>query len=430
MKVAFFTLGCKVNQVETQSLMRVFREAGHTVVEGTCDLDACVVNTCTVTAVSDKKSRQLLRKLRREHPDAVIAACGCFPQADPTAAEELGCCDVIMGTGNRAEVLRLVEEAARDRTPKLQMDDALHRFGFETLPVGLDTGHTRAMLKVEDGCENFCSYCIIPFARGRIRSVETSVAVAQAKELAAAGYREIVVTGIEISSYGKDLEGENLISLLDALCRAVPDVRIRLGSLEPRTVTEEFCRTLGSYDNLCPQFHLSLQSGCDATLKRMNRKYDMARYETSVRLLRETWENPAITTDLICGFPGETEEEFSETLQSIERIGFSAMHIFPYSKRAGTRAAKMAEQVPKCEKEARAKRASATASAMRKRYLGSFVGETVSVLFEEKANGVWQGHNKEYLLCEVTHDSDLKNQVCEVQVDGVSERETLIGRLV
>ena len=216
---------------------------------------------------------------------------------------------------------------------------------------------TRAYIKIEDGCNNFCSYCIIPYARGRIRSVEKDVAIAQAKELAAAGYREIVVTGIEISSYGKDLEGENLISLLDELCRAVPCVRIRLGSLEPRTITEEFCKTLGSYDNLCPQFHLSLQSGCDATLKRMNRKYDMARYETSVRLLRETWENPAITTDLICGFPGETEEEFSETLSHIERIGFSAMHIFPYSKRAGTRAAKMPNQVQKSEKEARAKRA-------------------------------------------------------------------------
>ncbi len=430
MKVAFFTLGCKVNQVETQSLMRVFREAGHTVVEGDCDLDACIVNTCTVTAVSDKKSRQLLRKLRREHPDAVIAACGCFPQADPSAAEALGCCDVIMGTGNRAEVLRLVEEAAKDRAPKRSMDDALHRFGFETLPVGVDTGHTRAMLKIEDGCENFCSYCIIPFARGRIRSVPKETAIAQAKELEAAGYREIVVTGIEISSYGKDLEGENLISLLDALCRAVPKVRIRLGSLEPRTITEEFCKTLGAYDNLCPQFHLSLQSGCDATLKRMNRKYDMARYETSVRLLRETWESCAITTDLICGFPGETEEEFSETLQSIARIGFSAMHIFPYSKRAGTRAASMPNQVPKCEKEARAKRASAVASEMRNRYLQSFVGKTVSVLFEEETDGVWQGHLREYLLCEVSHDSNLRNQIRDVTVVGVSERETLIGRMV
>jgi len=430
MKVAFYTLGCKVNQVETQSLMRVFREAGHTVVEGTCDPDACIVNTCTVTAVSDKKSRQLLRKLRREHSSAVIAACGCFPQANPSAAEELGCCDVIMGTGNRAEVLRLVEAAVNDRAPKLQVDDALHRFGFETLPVGLDTGHTRAMLKVEDGCENFCSYCIIPYARGRIRSVEKEVAVAQAKELQAAGYREIVVTGIEISSYGKDLEGENLISLLEALCLAVPDVRIRLGSLEPRTITEEFCKTLGAYDNLCPQFHLSLQSGSDATLKRMNRKYDMARYETSVRLLRETWENCAITTDLICGFPGETEEEFAETLESIARIGFSAMHIFPYSKRAGTRAASMPNQVPKCEKEARAKRASVAASSVRKNYLNSFVGKTVSVLFEEACDDVWQGHSKEYLLCEVAHDSDLKNQISEVEIIGISERETLIGRLV
>ncbi len=430
MKVAFHTLGCKVNQVETQALMRLFREAGHTVTEPEEHADAYLVNTCTVTAVSDKKSRQLLRKIRRENPDAVIAACGCFPQANPKAAEDLGCCDIIMGTGNRAHVLELVEQAVQERKQYIQMDDALHRSGFELLPVGIDTGHTRAMLKVEDGCENFCTYCIIPFARGRVRSEPLASAVAQAKELEAAGYREIVVTGIEISSYGKDLDEADLVLLLKRLCEAVPGVRIRLGSLEPRTITEEFCNTLKTYHNLCPQFHLSLQSGCDATLKRMNRKYNMARFEESVALLREAWENCAITTDLICGFPGETEEEFSETLASIERIGFSAMHIFPYSIREGTRAAAMPEQVKKAVKEERAKRASRVAKTARQAYLSSFVGKTVSVLFEEEQNGMWRGHCKEYILVEVESEETLKNQVLDILVCSVRDAESLIGRRV
>ena len=430
MKVAFYTLGCKVNQVETQSLMRMFRDAGHTVVEPEQEADAYLVNTCTVTAVSDKKSRQLLRKIKREHPNAILAACGCFPQANPKAAEDLNCCDIIMGTGSRADVLRFVEEAVEERRSYIQMDDALRRTGFETLPVGLDTGHTRAMLKVQDGCENFCTYCIIPFARGKIRSMPPEVAVAQARELADAGYREIVVTGIEISSYGKDLGDIGITRLLAQLCEAVPDVRIRLGSLEPRTISEEFCKVLGAYDNLCPQFHLSLQSGCDATLKRMNRKYDMARYEQSVALLRSTWKHCAITTDLICGFPGETDAEFEETLSSIARIGFSAMHIFPYSKRAGTRAAAMQDQVPKSVKEQRAKRAGAEAAKARDAYLQSLLGKTVSVLFEETQNGYWRGHCKEYILVEVESAQDLKNQVLETVITGITAGETLVGRIV
>ena len=323
--------------------------------------------------------------------------------------------------------MRLVEERKKQF---LGVDDALCRTGFEVLPVGIDTGHTRAMLKVEDGCENFCTYCVIPFARGRVRSEPLESAVAQAKELAACGYREIVVTGIEISSYGKDLGDVNLITLLAQLCEAVPQVRIRLGSLEPRTITEEFCKELCAYDNLCPQFHLSLQSGCDATLKRMNRKYDMARYRKSVALLRETWKNCAITTDLICGFPGETEEEFSETLVNIAEIGFSAMHIFPYSKRAGTRAAGMPNQVSKAEKEARVKRASAVAKESRESYLQSLVGQTVSVLFEEEENGVWRGHCKEYILVEVPSACILKNEVKAVEITAISKQETLIGRIV
>lgn len=427
MKVAFYTLGCKVNQVETQSLMRMFREAGHTVVAPEDHADAYVVNTCTVTAVSDKKSRQLLRRIRRENPNAIIAACGCFPQTDPKAAEELGCCDIILGTGDRAQVLPLVEARQSKYT---NVDDALKRQGFELLPVGTDTGHTRAMLKVEDGCENFCTYCVIPFARGRVRSEPMESALEQARELERAGYREIVVTGIEISSYGKDLDGVTLVDLLKALCETVPSVRIRLGSLEPRTITREFCKTLCAYDNLCPQFHLSLQSGCDTTLKRMNRKYDMARYCESVAILREYFPGCAVTTDLICGFPGETEEEFSETLESIEEIGFSAMHIFPYSKRAGTRAAKMEGQILKAEKEARVKRASEVAKRSRAKYLQTLVGKTVSVLFEEAENGMWRGHSKEYILVEAESETALKNQVLDVEIIAISEHESLIGRMI
>ena len=419
MKIAFYTLGCKVNQYETQALEQLVTQRGHSLVPFEEAADAYVINTCTVTAVSDKKSRQVIRRARKAAPDAVIAVCGCYPQTHPDDVEKLGV-DLISGTGDRTGFVDLLEREWSDRQPITALDDAFSRRTFEPLPAGGLEGRTRAMLKMEDGCVNFCSYCIIPYARGRVRSLPLADCVRQARELEAAGYREIVLTGIEISSWGQDLEGKpELMEAIEAICQGLsPDTRVRLGSLEPRTITPDFCRRAAALPNLCPHFHLSMQSGCDTVLARMNRKYDSNRYYESVKFLHEVYDRPAITTDLIVGFPGETEEEFQQTLDFIQKCAFSAMHIFPYSKRPGTPAAKLPGQVLNAVKEERAHRAAQIARTMQDAYLDSWVGETVPVLFEEERDGLWRGHTTRY--CEVTVQSaqPLHNQLRQVRLTG------------
>ena len=323
----------------------------------------------------------------------MVAACGCYVQTHSDEAAGLGL-DLIAGTGDRMAFLDLLEQAAREKEPLTLLDDALHRRAFEVLPAGGMAERTRAMLKVEDGCVNFCTYCIIPYARGPVRSLPKAEAVAQTRRLREEGYRELVITGIEISGWGHDLKnGETLIDLLEAVSEAAGDMRLRLGSLEPRTITEDFCRRAARLPNLCPHFHLSMQSGCDDTLRRMNRKYDTARFYESVSLLRQYFDRPAITTDLITGFPGETEEEFAQTLAFIERCGFAAMHIFPYSVRPGTKAAAMPNQV----------------------------------LFEQEKNGLYVGHAPNY--CQVgVRGEDLHNKVFDVKIEEVTV-DMLIGEL-
>ena len=419
MKIAFYTLGCKVNQYETQALEQLAVQRGHSLVPFEGEADAYVINTCTVTAVSDKKSRQAIRRARKSAPDAVIAVCGCYPQTHPDDVEKLGV-DLISGTGDRTGFVDLLEREWRDRQPITALDDAFQRRSFESLPAGGLEGRTRAMLKMEDGCVNFCSYCIIPYARGRVRSLPLADCVRQARELEAAGYREIVLTGIEISSWGQDLEGKpELIEAIEAICQGLsPDTRVRLGSLEPRTITPDFCRRAAALPNLCPHFHLSMQSGCDTVLARMNRKYDSNRYYESVKFLHEAYDRPAVTTDLIVGFPGETEEEFQQTLDFIQKCAFSAMHIFPYSKRPGTPAAKLPGQVRNAVKEERAHRAAQIARTMQDTYLDSWVGETVPVLFEEEREGLWRGHTTRYCEVEVQSVQPLHNQLRQVQITG------------
>ena len=413
MKIAFYTLGCKVNQYETQALEQLFVKRGHTLVPFDGEADIYVINTCTVTAVSDKKSRQIIRRARKTAPDAVIAVCGCYPQTHPDAMDALGI-DLVSGTGDRLGFVELAEQTFRERKPINALDDAMKRLHFEILPAGGLDGRTRAMLKVEDGCVNFCSYCIIPYARGRIRSLPLTEAVGQTRQLAEQGYREIVLTGIEISSWGHDLrDGSSLIDLVEAVCAAAPDCRIRLGSLEPRTITEDFCTRACKLPNLCPHFHLSMQSGCDSVLKRMNRKYDTTRYLESVELLRRFFDRPAVTTDLIVGFPGETEDEFEQTLEFIRRCAFASMHVFPYSKRPGTPASKMSGQLPNAVKEARAHRAAEVAARMEQDYLTQFINRPIPVLFEEEKDGLWYGHTPNYIPTAVKGDH-LHNQVREV----------------
>ncbi len=427
MKIAIYTLGCKVNQYETQAMEQELTRRGHGLVDFEEKADAYIINTCTVTAVSDKKSRQMIRRARKMNPDAVVAVCGCYAQTKPEEIRSLDV-DLISGTGDRMKFLDLLESAVREKEPVVSMDAALRRRTFEVLPAGGMAERTRAMLKVEDGCVNFCSYCIIPYARGPVRSLPLEIAVEQTRELRQAGYREIVITGIEISSWGQDLKhGTSLIDLLEAVSEAAGEMRLRLGSLEPRTITEEFCRRAAKLPNLCPHFHLSLQSGCDATLKRMNRKYDSARYKESVDLLNAHFDRPAVTTDLIVGFPGETEEEFSATLAFVRSCAFAEMHIFPYSIRTGTPAAEMA-QVAKNVKEERAARAAAVAKEMRETYLRGCVGKMYPVIYEQTYDGLWHGHAPNYVTVAVSGEA-LHNVAAETKITGV-DGDLLLGELV
>ena len=418
MKFAFYTLGCKTNQYETQAMERLLLEKGHEI--GAFDeiCDGYVINTCSVTAVADKKNRAVIRRCRRENPGAVIAVCGCYSQHDPEAIRALGI-DVIGGSGNRQEFVQMLLDAAGAHAHREQVDNALRRREFECLPAGGLEERTRAMLKVQDGCVNFCTYCIIPYTRGPVRSAPLELAVAQAKELANRGYREIVLTGIEIASWGADLPGKPEVTvLIEEICKAVPELRVRLGSLEPRVVTEEFCRRLSALPNLCPQFHLSMQSGCDTVLARMKRKYDTARYYESVELLRKYFPECAVTTDMIVAFPGETEEEFAESLAFIRKCDFADMHIFPYSRRPGTPADKMPGQHNNATKEARSRAAIAVAEEMSKAYRESWVGRTLEVLFEEKDGDFYTGHAPNYVKV-YAEGENLHNEIRTVTVTGV-----------
>ena len=418
MRFAFYTLGCKTNQYETQAMERLLTDLGHEIGHFDEKCDGYIINTCSVTAVADKKNRAVIRRCRRENPGAVIAVCGCYSQHDPEAIRALGI-DVIGGSGNRQEFVQMLLDAAGAHAHREQVDNALRRREFECLPAGGLEERTRAMLKVQDGCVNFCTYCIIPYTRGPVRSAPLELAVAQAKELANRGYREIVLTGIEIASWGADLPGKPEVTvLIEEICKAVPELRVRLGSLEPRVVTEEFCRRLSALPNLCPQFHLSMQSGCDTVLARMKRKYDTARYYESVELLRKYFPECAVTTDMIVAFPGETEEEFAESLAFIRKCDFADMHIFPYSRRPGTPADKMPGQHNNATKEARSRAAIAVAEEMSKAYRESWVGRTLEVLFEEKDGDFYTGHAPNYVKV-YAEGENLHNEIRAVTVTGV-----------
>ena len=427
MKFAFYTLGCKTNQYETQAMEHLLLEKGHEIGSFEEACDGYVINTCSVTAVADKKNRAVIRRCRRDNPQAVIAVCGCYSQHDPEAVRALGI-DVIGGSGQRQAFVEMLLDAAGEKRHEEQLDNALGRREFECLPAGGLEERTRAMLKVQDGCVNFCTYCIIPYTRGPIRSAPLEVVVAQAKELAVRGYREIVLTGIEIAGWGQDQPGKPELALLvEEICKAVPDLRIRLGSLEPRVVTEDFCRRLSVFPNLCPQFHLSMQSGSDTVLSRMKRKYDTARYYQSVELLRKFFPECAVTTDMIVAFPGETEEEFAESLAFIRKCAFADMHIFPYSRRPGTPADKMPGQHNNATKETRSRAAIALAEEMSRAYREGFVGRTLEVLFEEREGEFYTGHAPNYIKV-YARGENLHNEIRTVTVLEVY-RDGVIGRL-
>ena len=416
MRFGFYTLGCKVNQYETQAMEQLLRSQGHTICAFDEDCDGYIINTCSVTAVADKKNRAILRRCRKAHPDAVIAVCGCYSQHAP---EQIRDADVVGGSSDREAFIGMVLATIADRQHRQQVDEALKRRKFEVLPAGGLEGRTRAMLKVQDGCVNFCTYCIIPYTRGPVRSAPVELAVEQTKALASQGYREIVITGIEIASWGVDLPGKpSLETLLTAVCNAVPDRRIRLGSLEPRIITPEFCAALKNLKNLCPQFHLSMQSGCDTVLARMKRKYNTARYLESVTLLKETFPGCAITTDMIVAFPGETEEEFEESLAFIQKCGFAQMHIFPYSRRPGTPADKMPGQHCNDIKEQRSQAAIRVGDQMNLAYRQALVGQTKEVLFEQPEKEYFTGYTDTYVKVYMPGEN-LHNQLLPVTITGL-----------
>ncbi len=422
---SFYTLGCKTNQYETQAMEQILREKGHKTVPFGEKCDGCIINTCSVTAVADKKNRAVIRRFRKENPHAVLGVCGCYPQHDPEAVRVLGA-DVLGGSGGREEFVEMMLRAATEKQHLEHLDKALSRREFEILPAGGLAGRTRAMVKVQDGCVNFCSYCIIPYTRGPVRSAPLDLIIRQCKELEEKGYREIIVTGIEIASWGADLPGKPPMHLMvSAICKAVPHLRIRLGSLEPRVITRAFCEEMANFSNLCPQFHLSMQSGCDSVLARMKRKYDTARYLESVRLLREFFPGCAVTTDMIVAFPGETEEEFAESLSFIQECAFADMHIFPYSRRPGTPADKMPGQHGNVVKEERSRRAIALAEKMNLAYREDLIGSVQEILFEETDGGFDTGHAPNYTKV-YTPAAGRHNSVAKVRILGI-HKDGLLG---
>ena len=436
--VAFCTLGCKVNQYETDAMEELFLAAGYEIRPFGEAADINIINTCTVTNIADRKSRQMLHRARRKNPDGIIVAVGCYVQAAAETLQSDKAVDLIVGNNKKSEIVTLVEAVLAQRegrdtkaagrnseaagrnteaadvlpgaTVVSDVIDINHTSEYESLHISKVSEHTRAYIKIQDGCNQFCSYCIIPYARGRVRSRSVKDIVDEVTRLAAAGYKEIVLTGIHISSYGLDFDGEeynhrtkdeHLIHLIETLADISGLERIRLGSLEPRIVTEEFTRRLSAIPKICPHFHLSLQSGCDATLLRMNRKYTAQQYDESCQILRKYFENPAITTDVIVGFPGETQEEFAATEQFLEHIGFAEMHIFKYSRRQGTKAARMADQVDENVKNIRSARLMALEHRLHDAFIGQWRGKNVDVLLEEAVTidgkTYMTGHTKEYI---------------------------------
>jgi len=428
MKYIIYTLGCKVNQYETQAMETLLNSHGHFPAREDEAADAVIVNTCAVTAEAGRKSRQIINRLREENPEAVIAVSGCYSQASPDSAAKLGA-DVIYGSGDRIKLVAAIERAVMTGEGERNIDRPFERRVFEELPAGAASGRTRAMMKIQDGCVNFCTYCIIPYTRGRELSLPLEEAKKQAEKLCAEGYREIVLTGIEIASYGVDLRPRSsLCEVIETVAKAAPSARIRLGSIEPSVISEDFCKRLSALGNICPHFHLSLQSGCDATLRAMNRKYTTAQFFEKTELLRRFFTNCALTADVIVGFPGETAEQHAETLHFIEKCGFLFVHIFPYSRRPGTPADKLPNQCDRSTKAQRSREARTLVNELQRRFLTSQLGKTLPVLFETEEDGMFQGHSDNYILVHARGEN-LHGLVKSVRIEAV-DGDTLVGTIV
>ena len=430
-KAALHNLGCKVNAYETEAMQHLLEEAGYEIVPFTQKADVYVINTCSVTNMADRKSRQMLHKAKKNNPDSIVVATGCYVQTSEKKVLNDLSVDIVIGNDRKHDLVRLLEEYSLDSVNDTVDDINDGKHDFEELFIDQTKEHTRAFIKVQDGCNQFCSYCIIPYARGRVRSRRFENVIAEVERLAANGFKEVVLTGIHLSSYGVDFEeATGLLELIQAVNAVKGIERIRLGSLEPKIVTEHFASELSKLDKICPHFHLSLQSGCDATLKRMNRKYTTKEYERGCELLRKYFVHPAITTDVIVGFPGETEEEFEQTKAYLEHIHFYEMHIFKYSKRKGTRAAVMPDQIDEQIKAARSEKLIALGHDMSKEFRKFYIGKNEEVLFEEKAvigdKEYFVGYTKEYVKVAKETDENLENQIVSGRISGMLTDEILL----
>ncbi len=411
-KVAFITLGCKVNQYETNAMIQQFLQKDYEIVEATEKADIYVVNTCTVTNMSDRKSRQMLRRVKELNHKAIVVACGCYVQVAKEEVEKIEEIDLLLGNNEKKKMVEIVEKYIEENKKHAEMEDVMQQREYVELGEITYTEKTRAVIKVQDGCDRFCSYCIIPYSRGRVRSRKPEKIIDEIKKIAQEGIQEVVITGIHVASYGKDFkEKYQLIELLEEINKIEGIQRIRLGSIEPLLITDEFLERLSKLEKICHHFHLSLQSGCDETLKRMNRRYTTQEFKEIVKRLRNCYEDVILTTDIIVGFPLESQEEFEKTYQFLQEIKFYQMHIFKYSPKKGTKAAQMSGQVDGRIKEKRSQKLIELSNQNKKEYNKECVGKKVEVLVEEEKNGYYQGHTKNYILAEVKSKENLENQI-------------------
>ena len=427
--VAFYTLGCKVNQYETNAMAEAFMKKGYEVKDFTEKADIYIINTCTVTNMADRKSRQMLRRVKEINSEALIVACGCYAQVAKDELEKIPEIDLVFGVNEKNIIVDLIEEYIENQTNKSRVSDVMNQKEFLDFGTTTYTEKTRAVVKVQDGCDRFCTYCKIPFARGHIRSRKIESVIDEVKEIAKKGIKEVVITGIHVASYGREFE-ENigLIDLLEKINKIEGIERIRLSSIAPTIITEEFIKRLKKLDKICDHFHLSLQSGCDETLKRMNRRYTTEEFKKSANILKEAYPNVALTTDVIVGFPGETDEEFEKTYKFVKDIDFYMMHIFQYSKREGTAAAKMPNQVESSKKEERSKKLISLSKENERKHNEKFIGKEVDVLFEEKDNDFIKGHTTNYMVVKVPYEK-IENTIKKVKIESFEGLE-LIGKII
>ena len=427
MKVGFLTLGCKVNQYETNGMIQRFKECGYDIVEFEEKADIYVINTCTVTNMSDRKSRQFLRQAKKNNPDSIVVAVGCYVQVSKEELEQIPEIDLTLGTNDKVEIVNHVENFIKEKTKKELAENIIYEANFEDFGTVTYTEKTRAVIKVQDGCDRFCSYCIIPFARGKIRSRKPENVIDEIKEIAKNGIKEVVITGIHVASYGRDFENDyRLIDLLEEINKIDGIERIRLGSIEPLLITEEFMNRFIKLEKVCHHFHLSLQSGSTDTLKRMNRRYTAEEFEEIVNRIRKYYQDAILTTDIIVGFPDESEKEFEDTYEYLKRINFYKMHVFKYSPRKGTKAAEMKNQIPGDIKEIRSKRLLELSDENEIRYLDSYIGKEVEVLFEEFDGEFYKGHTANYIMVLAKSDNDLTNKIVNVKINSRNEL-SLVG---